>query len=388
MKDTITDLTTLFEEAKQSREFEFVQTLINYTGMGAKELSTNLHEWFDAIEFYKGLYYSHSNKEKTRIGTLLYSTFFENSDFYNILGSLCKIKLGYKGSSYLFWKTKKYERLLGIGEKQDFLLELLEDAGKQNIISFFIDNHFKEIRNSFFHSAYSLSDDQEYILHDSEPIWIGGIGQSSFKVEDFLYPKIESIIQFFDAFKKLYLDSFLSYQADKEVDAQFPNPCKATIIGSKGGLKGFRIKNSVQFYGQWHDSGVWYDAQYDMWAGHNIRINFANVETIEIEDSLSRYEKKDDITRSDWEFQNVVDKVIERKQPQEIYRATHLLVKFGDVRLKKMIAETNGFKQRNFPKIILPFYRQAVEVGSQIMDMTQVKKNIETLEEFMAKNRT
>lgn len=386
MNDAITDLETLFEEAKQSKEFEFVQTLINYTGMGAKELSTNLHEWFDAIEFYKRLYYSLTNKEKTRIGTLLYSTFFENSDFYNIIGSLCKIKLGYKGSSYLFWKTKKYERLLGIGEKQDFLLELLEDAGKQNIISFFTDNHFKEIRNTFFHSAYSLSEDQEYILHDSEPIWINGVGQSSFNVEDFLYPKIENIIQFFDAFKKSYLDSFLSYQADKEVDALFPNPCKATILGSKDGLKGFRIKNSVQFYGEWHDSGVWYDEQYDMWAGHNIRINFANIETIEIQDSLSRYEKKDDITRSDWEFQNVVDKVIERKQPQEIYRATHLLVKFGDVRLQKMIAETNGFKQRNFPKIILPFYRQAVEVGSQIMDMTQVKKNIQTLEEFMAKS--
>ncbi|MGH2647803.1 MAG: hypothetical protein ACRDE8_09565, partial [Ginsengibacter sp.] len=248
---------------------------------------------------------------------------------------------------------------------------------------FFTDNHFKEIRNTFFHSAYSLSNDQEYILHDSEPIRIDGVGQSSFNVEDFLYPKIENIIQFFNAFKKMYLDSFLSYQTNKEVDALFPNPCKATILGSKDGLKGFRIKNSVQFYGQWHDSGVWYDEQYDMWAGQNIRINFANVETIEIQDSLTRYEKKDDITRSDWEFQNVVDKVIERKQPQEIYRATHLLVKFGDVRLKKMIAETNGFKQRNFPKIILPFYRQAVEIGSQIMDMTQVKKNIETLETYV-----
>ena len=111
--------------------------------MGAKELSTNLHEWFDAIEFYKQLYKSLSKKEKIRIGTLLYSTFFENSDFYNIIGSLCKIKLGYKGSSYLFWKTKKYERLLGIIEKQDFLVELLDDAGKQNIISLFYENHFK-----------------------------------------------------------------------------------------------------------------------------------------------------------------------------------------------------------------------------------------------------
>ncbi|MBE9466986.1 MAG: hypothetical protein IMY72_01540 [Bacteroidetes bacterium] len=383
MKDTLTDLTTLFDEAQKSIEFEFIQTLINYTGIGAKELSTNLHEWFEAIEFYKGLYYSLSNKEKTRIGTLLYSTFFENSDFYNILGSLCKIKLGYKGSSYLFWKTKKYERLLGIGEKQDFLLELLEDAGKQNIISFFNDNHFREIRNTFFHSAYSLSD-EDYILHDSEAIVIEGVGHYLFNVEKFLYPKIDNLIQFFDTFKKSYLDSFDSYQIDKEVDALFPNPCKATILGSKNGLKGFRIKNSVKLFGGRHDSGVWYDEKYEMWAGHNCRINFANVETIEIQDSLSRYEKKDDITRSDLEFQNVVDKVIERNNPDEIYKATHLLVKFGDVRRKKMVAEKNGFKQKNFPKIILPFYKQAVEIGSKIMDMTQVKKNIKTLEEFMA----
>lgn len=154
MDKVLNDIKTLFDEARQRSEFDFVLTLINYTGMGVKELSTNLHEWFDAIEFYKQLYKSLSKKEKTRIGTLLYSTFFENSDFYNIIGSLCKIKLGYKGSSYLFWKTKKYERLLGIVEKQDFLVELLDDAGKQNIISFFDDNHFKEIRNTFFHSAY------------------------------------------------------------------------------------------------------------------------------------------------------------------------------------------------------------------------------------------
>lgn len=382
MKNTIEDLTTLFEEAKQSIEFEFVQTLINYRGIGAKELSTNLHEWFDAIEFYKSLYFSLSNKQKTRIGTLLYSTFFENSDFYNILGSLCKIKLGYKGSSYLFWKTKKYEKLLGIGQKQDYLLELLEDAEKQNLISFFLDNHFKEIRNTFFHSAYSLSDD-EYILHDSEPVFIKGVGHSYFNINEFLYPKIDNVIQFFDSFKKNYLDSFASYKTDKVVEALFPNPCYATILGSNDGLKGFRIKNSVQLFGKWHDSGVWYDEKNKMWAGHNCRINFTNVETIEIQDSLTRYENKEDITRSDSEFQNLVDKVVERNNPDEINRATHLLVKFGDFRLKKMVSETNNFKQKNFPKKILPFYRQAVDIGSEIIDMTLVKKNIKTLEEFM-----
>ena len=118
MQNTIKELQQLFGEARARSEFDFVLTMLNYQGM-ASEISPTLHEWFDAIEFYKKLYAEHSDKEKARMALLLYSTFFENSDFYNIIGSLCRIKLGFKGSSYLFWKTKKYERLLGIGEKLD-----------------------------------------------------------------------------------------------------------------------------------------------------------------------------------------------------------------------------------------------------------------------------
>src|SRR5450755_3328873 len=140
------ELDSLFKEAKQNIEFEFVLTLINYRGIG-KEDVTNLYEWFESIEFYKRLYSEFSGKEKTRIGALLYSTFFENSDFYNIIGSLCLIKLGYKGSSYLYYKTKNRDKLLGIGQKIEFITELLNDCGKINIIKFFDENHFQEIRN-------------------------------------------------------------------------------------------------------------------------------------------------------------------------------------------------------------------------------------------------
>ncbi|KGL51726.1 hypothetical protein HQ47_01065 [Porphyromonas macacae] len=378
MEDTLQDLTSLFEEAKNKSEFEFVLTLINYRGMGTQKLTSNLYEWFDAIEFYKKLYESHTGKEKTRIGTLLYSTFFENSDFYNIIGSLCRIKLGYKGSSYLFWKTKKYERLLGIGEKQDYLIELLNDAGKQNIIAFFEENHFKEIRNTFFHSAYSLSE-EDYVLHDSDPIVINGIGQSIFNVEEFFYPKIENVIAFFDAFKKLFLDSLDSYKADKEVMGYFPNLQRITILGSDKGLQGFRIKNSVQFCGKWYDSGIWYEEEYDMWAGHNIRISAADKETIEIGEQLSRFENKDDITKNNAEFFNLVDKVSERKQQNEINRAASLLIKFGDVRYQKMQDEQNLHKKQSFPKIILPYYKQAIELNSQI-DLTETRKRIKELE--------
>ena len=268
---------------------------------------------------------------------------------------------------------------MGVGEKQDYLLELLEDADKQNLISFFLDNHHKQIRNTFFHSAYSLSE-EEFILHDSDQI--RGIGLS-FNVIDFLYPKVDNVIQIFNIFKKLYLDSFISYQIDKKIDANFPYPTTAIILGSEHGLKGYKIERAVQFFGQWHDAGIWFDDRFGIWAGHNINIYFDNIETIEIRDSLISYEGKDDINKSDYEFQNLVDKIIERNISQEIARATNLLLKFGDVRLQKMLAEQNGYKQKSFPRIILPFYRQAVEIGSQIVNLDLVKRNIKKLEDFM-----
>jgi hypothetical protein len=380
MDDTLNDISNLFEEAKQKSEFDFVLTLMNYKGIGASELMTNLHEWFDAIEFYKTLYNSLQGKEKVRIGTLIYSTFFENSDFYNILGSLCRIKLGYKGSSYLLWKTKKYERLLGIGEKQDFLLELLDDAGKQNIIDFFEQNHHKEVRNSFFHSAYSLTD-TEYIFHDSDPIFIGGVGQSQIDIQQFLIPKIDKIISVFDRFKHCYISSFNSYTTDKQVNGLFPNQVLVTILGSKQGLKGFKIKNAVQFYGQFHDSGIWFDENFNMWAGHNINMYLDNIETIEIREQLKRYINKPDINKSDADFINLIDKVKERKIPAEVQTATQLLVKFGNVRFDKMDSEQNENKKKSFVKIILPYYEKALEIGEIYFDMTDLKSRIEQLKE-------
>lgn len=379
MYDATKELKTLFDEAKQRSEFDFVLTLINYRGMGTYKLMTNLYEWFDSIEFYKILYQEKSGKDRTRIATLLYSTFFENSDFYNIIGNMCKVKTGYKGSSYLFWKTKKYERLLGIGEKQDMILELLHDAGKPKIIEFFKQNHFKEIRNTFFHSAYTLSE-EEYILHDTEPIYIEGLGKSSFNVETFFYPKVDNVIIFFDKFKDLYLSSFKSYMEDKIVKGYFPNLCDITILGTADGLKGFKIKNSIQINGKGHESGIWYDEQYDMYMGHDINFNMPNVENIEIDEQLKRYENKEDIHQSDVEFHNLIDKISDRKQTNEMARATNLLLKFGDLRRKKMEKEQNSFKKKSFPKFIIPFYKKAIEIGSTLFDTSHIKKVIDELE--------
>lgn len=89
MNIILKELIELFEEVKQKNEFEFILILMNYKGIGEIEFMVNFYEWFDVIEFYKIQYYLLEGKQKVRMGIFFYFIFFENSDFYNIIGSLC-----------------------------------------------------------------------------------------------------------------------------------------------------------------------------------------------------------------------------------------------------------------------------------------------------------
>ena len=109
----------------------------------------------------------------------------------------------------------------------------------------------------------------------------------------------------------------------------------------------------------------------------------ANIETIEIDERLSRYEDKEDIVRNDSEFQNLVDKVLERRIKNEIIRTIKLLVKFGDVRFEKMIVEQNPHKQKGMAKVTMSFYQKAVEIGLDQFDMKQVLKQIEEVSKYL-----
>ncbi|GGF28028.1 hypothetical protein [Flavobacterium limi] len=106
MEDTLKQIEELFSNAKSKNEFQFLLTILNYKHIGSPDEASNLKEWFSGLEFYKKLYNENKDSEKIRIGLLLYSTFFENSDFYNIVGSLCLNALNFGGSSRLFWKQK------------------------------------------------------------------------------------------------------------------------------------------------------------------------------------------------------------------------------------------------------------------------------------------
>lgn len=380
MEEINKELIRLFEESKAKNEFDFIQTLINYRGLGTHKLITNLYEWLEAMEYYIAVYDAEVEpKKKVRIGLLIYSTFQENSDFYNIIGSLCNINLGLKPSSFLYWKTKKYERFLGISEKQNFLLEKLYDSNFLNIVDFIEKNIHTAIRNNFFHSTYSLSD-EEFILHDSEPVIIDGTTYYQLNLNAQLFPLIDNVISFFRTFKQEFFKHFESYKTDKQVIGYFPNKSLITILGNENGLQGFKIPNAVKFFDKFHDSGIWYNPATDMFEGHNIRFNSPSIEQIELHEQLERYHGKDDIHQNDTEFHNMIEKVIERNINNELDFATNLLWKFGDIRFEKMEKETNPFKQRNFAKYILPFYEKALTIARGKMDTKELEERIKILE--------
>jgi len=384
MENAINDLKSLFNEAKANNEFEFVMTLLNYKSIGSAEVQANLHEWFAAMNMYIDLYNNYSGKERTRMAALLYSTFFENSDFYNIIGNLCRAILGMRATSYLFWKTKKYERLLGIGEKQDFLIEILADTEKNHIIEFFQTNHYPSIRNSFFHSSYSLYEN-EYILHDAE-ININGVIRQSFNISHFFYPLVDNIIAFFNAFQTTYLEHFNSYQEDKPI-YNTPLGAEGIIIGTANGLSGMRFFKTVNLFGEWHDSGFWVDERFGIFGGHNLNFNFASIEQIEIDEQFIYYENKGDIRLTDAAFFNLIDKVADRAAASELLRAVNLLIKIAGVKETAMNVETNPHKKKSFPKMILPFYNRALELLTGRGDTKLLTAKIKELEAIQVESQ-
>lgn len=377
MKETLDQIEELFDKARERNEFEFLLTILNYRHIASPEEASNLKEWFDALDYYKNLYDSSSEKEKCRIGLLLYSTFFENSDFYNIIGSLCLNALNFRGSSYLFWKTKKQDRLLGTGEKIRAIKEKLSDCEYHHLLSFFDSVHVEQIRNTFFHSAYSFSDG-DYVLFDSEPIQVEDVNQSRVSIDGFLIPRINKVIEFFEKFKECYELSFSRYSDEKTIQGNFPDRKEIIIHGSNDGLKGVTIKKTAQFYGKWSDSKIYYDEKYGFWSALNIQISFPQQEAIEIDEALTRYESKADIKTSNSEFFNLVDKVCERNLGNEMPRIIDLLIKFGNSKYDKWKSETNEHKKEAIKPHSLPFYEKAVEINKHL-NLKEILKRIKEI---------
>ncbi len=364
-------ITRLYADAKRIDEFEFVCTLINYKGLGSKLSTSNLLEWFNAIDFYKELYTNETNDNKRlRIGLLLYSTFFESSDLYNILGSLSRIILGFRSSPYLYFKHKKSDRWMGTGEKISLINEIILDAGFEELELFFNEVHHRAIRNTFFHSGYSLEEDN-YQLHDSDPIIIEGVGQYVVSISGFLFPKIDRVIEFFDSFNREYFEHYHSYTENLRVVGRFPNSMEIEILGSEDGLRGFNAGNS------------YIRLNNDFWEGMNIRFDFPTETDRYIHEELTRLINKETIRSNDGSLQHLYDVICERNILAEKQELANVFSRFADMFKVNAEAEENPFKKTNLYGLSLSYYTKKYD-----LDKSQVINQDYALLKFLVGDRT
>jgi hypothetical protein len=349
------DIERLFSEAKNSDEFEFICTLINYKGLGTRLNTSNLLEWFDAIENYIEQFKKEQNNHKQiRIGLLLYSTFFESSDLYNILGSLSRIILGYRSAPYLYFKHPKADRWYGTSEKISMVNEILVDSGFKEMEHFFESIHHKQIRNTFFHSAYSLEED-EYHLHDSDSVIIDGVGHPMVSISEFLVPNINKVIEFFVAFKTEFFSHFKSYKTNKIVEGRFPEPIDITILGSDSGLVGFEAgSSSIRL-------------KNDFWTGMNIRFDSPTEVDRYIAEELTRQIGKENVNSNDGSLQQLYDVSTERDIIIEKQDLSKVYARFAPMFQKKAKIEENDFKKTSLYKLTLDYFEKMYELDDSLI---------------------
>jgi tetratricopeptide (TPR) repeat protein len=244
--DLLSELKRLFDNAKNIDEFEFVNVLISFNGMGDQRALTHLYESRAYIADMKARYQAAETlHSKARLGLHIYCHIFEMDELYNILGNLLRIAVSqqlrylpelYSGRDEYFTPTEKFHKLTDLAEQGRFERFV---AGVESL-------YLNEVRNVFVHSAYSLIED-DFCLVRGNGIPIGDAKHQTVSIAQFLLPLIDRAIDFIDHFFKLIDDSKMVYRTNKIVKARMPEPQSVVILGDpETGLIGFQT-----FVGSW-----------------------------------------------------------------------------------------------------------------------------------------
>ncbi|MFD2696868.1 hypothetical protein ACFSQ0_02595 [Mesonia sediminis] len=231
----------LFKEAKSKDEFEYVCALINFNGMGDPRALSHIHEsrdlFFQMVELIEK---SENKHEQIRLLLLLYCHIFEMDEFYNIIGNMLRITLGERYGVMLYNSPTSTTELKP-ANKLDKLKSLAKKAGFELLIDTIKSLYSSPLRNSFFHSSYSLSGDDYFIVSGKE-LKINGMSKRMVSLRDYILPLTQSTVNIAGHFFNLLRSSRLEYKENKIVIGRLePNGVKIEILGHpERGLSGFQ----------------------------------------------------------------------------------------------------------------------------------------------------
>ena len=245
----------LFGRASNSNGFDFLCTILRVEGITnghwdafveAEEASKDFSKMLRKISAKR------NPKRALRLGLFLYCHLTEMSATYEILANLlrcCQSKpyMMYPFSSLVKVIEREWmfpKRILpSPNAKIKYLKKLAEDCGETKIGEI-IDRFFHpEIRNAFYHSDYTISDEEFRTIKGGE------IGNQIMSLEE-LSEMLTRCFAFYSAF-------FIAYNRTKKNLAiggkfhRWPNYEVLEILSNKDGLTGFKIhfpNNSCAFF--------------------------------------------------------------------------------------------------------------------------------------------
>lgn len=251
-----TELIRLFAKAKEVDEFEYVCALINFNGMGDSRALSHIHESnallnqiTDIIKQTKDIH------NATRLFLLLYCHILEMDEFYNIIGNMLRITKGERYAVNLYnskipstTKPNASKPALKPAGKIDKLKSLAKETGFEKLTDVISGLYSSPLRNAFFHSSYSLSEDNFYVISGEGFKFSNGTTTTCVSIKNYILPKTQSTVNMAGTFMNVFHQAPLEYKSNKTVTARLqPGGINVEIQGDPNlGLTGFKtiVSNS------------------------------------------------------------------------------------------------------------------------------------------------
>jgi len=299
------ELQRLLHIAKTANEFEFVNVLLGFNGMGDQRALTHLHESRSYIEDMKERYANEQNlHSKVRLGLHLYCHIFEMNELYSILGNLTRIASSQK-LRYIPDLYTQTEPHLTPSDKLARISDMAPYSHMQPLLNLIYEMYKNDLRNSFAHSSYSLFGENYHIIK-GKGVKFGNDIRNTLSIKDHIIPLVHNTLGFITEFFKLIDDHKKSYIENKMVTAHMPEEQSVLILGDrKKGLIGFHtsVGSWIKLNSQ-NESGHYIEAM-------NISINISS-EGSPLQKELEQYVEK--LTPFGKAFNEIRDKVIQSSE--------------------------------------------------------------------------
>lgn len=235
------ELERLFQKAKETDEFEYICGLLNFKGIGDARALSHLNESFELLmQITELIPKQNTIQDQLRLLLLLYCHIFEMDEFYNIIGNMIRITQGER-SAIMLYNSPTISPDLKPTNKIDKLKSIAKKAGFKDLTDVIAKLYSSPLRNSFFHSSYSLTNKDYYIVSGTG-FNIEGLITKSASLKEYILPITYSTVNIAGIFFNTLTSSRLDYKNNKIITGRLqPGGVEIEILGDPDyGLRGFR----------------------------------------------------------------------------------------------------------------------------------------------------